>query len=128
MSETDLRKRIQLDLSVGNCRLFRNNVGEAWQGRAIRQQDGNVLLLNPSRVVYGLALGSADLIGWRSILITPDMVGCIYAVFSSIEVKAHRGRHEKGQNEWCEAVAQAGGFSGFAHSIEEARSIVDAQE
>ena len=39
------------------------------------------------RVKYGLYKGSSDLIGWKSIEITPEMIGQRFAVFVSVEVK-----------------------------------------
>jgi hypothetical protein len=124
MSETDIRKAIQLALSRGDTRLFRNNVGEAWAGRAHRNADGAVVIPYASRVIYGLAPGSADLIGWRTITVTPDMVGSRLAVFASVEVKSGRGRYGHGQPEWCAAVQAAGGLAGFAKGPAEARRIL----
>jgi hypothetical protein len=46
------------------------------------------------------ARGSADLIGYRSITITPDMVGQQVAVFASIEVKTPTGRIRPEQQQW----------------------------
>ena len=75
-------------------------------------------------VTFGLAPGSADLIGWRSTVITPDMVGQRVAVFASIEVKAARGRLRPDQATWLAAVQQAGGIAGVARSPEEAAAIL----
>jgi ribosomal protein S19 len=38
-------------------------------------------------VQFGLCKGSADLIGWKRVTVTPEMVGSTVAVFTSIEVK-----------------------------------------
>jgi hypothetical protein len=43
-------------------------------------------------LISGLVKATADLIGWRSITITPDMVGTTVAIFASIEVKTPTGR------------------------------------
>jgi hypothetical protein len=59
---------------------------------------------------FGLCKGSADLIGYRTITITPDMVGQQVAVFASIEVKTPTGRIRPEQQAWLETVQAAGGY------------------
>jgi dihydroxyacid dehydratase/phosphogluconate dehydratase len=77
-------------------------------------------------VQFGLARGSADLIGYRSITITPEMVGQQVAVFASIEVKTPTGRIRPEQRAWMETVQAAGGIAGVARSVEDALRIVTA--
>jgi hypothetical protein len=125
VSETDIRKAIQLAHSKGDTRLFRNQVGEGWVGRSYRRPDGSVTIINPRRIIFGLAPGSADLIGWRTVEITPAMVGQRLAVFASIEVKTGRGRYGHGQPEWASAVTAAGGLAGFAKGPAEAGRILE---
>lgn len=126
MSETDIRKAIQIAHSNGETRLFRNNVGEGWTGPSYPLVRG-IAIPNPRRVIFGLAPGSADLIGWHTIEITPDMVGCRVAVFTSIEVKTKMTvKLQPGQREWCEAVGTAGGLAGFATSPADAGRIIHA--
>jgi hypothetical protein len=52
------------------------------------------------------ARGSADLIGYRTITITPEMVGQQVAVFTSIEVKTPTGRIRPEQQQWLETSRQ----------------------
>jgi hypothetical protein len=78
-SEQSIQQHIRIACSTGATRLFRNNTG------TLRDQHGRP-------VQFGLCKGSADLIGYRSITITPDMVGQQVAVFTSIEVKTPTGR------------------------------------
>ena len=73
---------------------------------------------------FGLCKGSADLIGWRTITITPDMVGQQVAVFTSIEVKTPTGRVRPEQQQWLKAVQAAGGVAGIARSVEDAQAII----
>jgi hypothetical protein len=55
-----------------------------------------------------LCKGSADLIGYRTITITPDMVGQQVAVFTSIEVKTPTGRiRPEQQHGWKQSRQQA---------------------
>jgi len=112
-AETDLQQRIRLALGTrSDLRLFRNQVGQLPDPRTGRL------------VQFGLARGSADLIGWRTITITPDMVGRQVAVFTSIEVKTERGRIRPEQHAWLTAVTGAGGIAGIARSVQDANDLL----
>lgn len=116
--------------------LFRANSGKAWLGHGAprRLADGSVVLAGARPVALGLALangdpvvGQADLIGWRSVVVTPDMVGCRVAVFASIECKRETGgRTSADQKHWMAMVQRAGGIAGVANTPEAARAIVDS--
>lgn len=123
--ETPLQRRILLRVGARpDVRLFRNNVGAAWQGDAQWLHTGTVLIPNPRRVVYGLAPGSSDLIGWRTVTITPAMVGLRLPVFTAVEVKTGQQRPSKEQRNFIAAVQAAGGIAGTARSVEEAERLV----
>lgn len=110
-NEQGVQNRIRLALGTGPVRLFRNNTGafkDPRTGQLVR---------------FGLCKGSSDLIGWRSVTITPDMVGQTLAVFTAIEVK-DRGRATDDQLRFVEVVKRSGGFAGIARTIEEARKIL----
>ena len=112
-AETTLQQQIRLALGTrSDLRLFRNQVGQLPDPRTGRP------------VQFGLARGSADLIGWRTITITPDMVGQRLAVFTSIEVKTERGRVRPEQHAWLAAVTGAGGIAGVARSVTDAHAIL----
>ena len=113
MSEQQIQQEIRLAVSKGDTRVFRNNTG------TLRDQHGRP-------VSFGLARGSADLIGWRTVTITPDMVGQRIAVFTSIEVKTPTGRVKPEQQQWLDAVQAAGGIAGVARSVEDALRITTA--
>ena len=111
--ETTLQQQIRLALGTRpDARLFRNQVGSLPDPRTGRL------------VTFGLAKGSADLIGWRTVVVTPDMVGRRLAVFTSIEVKTPTGRIRPEQQHWLAAVQGAGGFAGIARSVPNALQIV----
>jgi hypothetical protein len=108
MNETTILQRIRLALGrVPGLRLFRQNVG------ALKDEHGRI-------VRFGLHPGSADLIGWRSVEITPDMVGRRVAVFTSIEVKTPTGRLRPDQANWQAQVEEAGGIAIIARSESDA--------
>jgi hypothetical protein len=112
-SEQQIQQHIRLTCSTGNTRLFRNNTG------TLRDQHGRP-------VSFGLCKGSADLIGWRTVTVTPEMVGTQVAVFTSIEVKTPTGRVKPEQQQWLDAVQAAGGIAGVARSVEDALRITTA--
>ena len=111
MSEQQIQQEIRLTCSTGATRLFRNNTG------TLRDQHGRP-------VSFGLAKGSADLIGWKRVTVTPDMVGQQVAVFTSIEVKTATGRLRPEQQQWLDAVQAAGGIAGVARSVEDAATLL----
>ena len=109
--EQTIQQHIRLACSIGSCRLFRNNTG------TLRD-------INGRPVSFGLCKGSADLIGWTTRTITPEMVGQTVAIFTSIEVKAATGRIRPEQQQWLNAVAAAGGIAGIARSVGEAMDLL----
>lgn len=124
-SETQLMKDIQITHGHGDVRLFRNSVGEGWQGHAYRNAAGLLTLIKPRRLIFGLCPGSSDLIGFRSVVITAQMVGQRVAVFTAIEVKRSADAPFKnGQEEFLEMVSLFGGLAGSAHSLEGSASIL----
>jgi len=112
-AETILQQQIRLALGTrSDARLFRNQVGSLPDPRTGRL------------VTFGLAKGSADLIGWRTVTITQAMVGTRLAVFTSIEVKTATGRLRPEQQQWIHAVTQAGGIAGIARSVTDAQALL----
>ena len=115
MSEQAIQSAIMLAIGRGLSRVFRNNIGTAFH------KDG-------SAVKYGICNpGGSDLIGWKSVEITPDMVGKTVAVFLAIECKNTKKRVQPGsdQEKFINMVRKAGGLAGDARSVDEARAIVD---
>ena len=112
-SEQSIQQHIRLRCSTGPVRLFRNNTG------TLRDANGRP-------VQFGLAKGSADLIGWTTRTITPEMVGTTVAVFTSIEVKTPTGRVSPEQQQWLQAVQAAGGIAGVVRSVEDAEALLTA--
>ena len=116
-SETDLQQRIRLALGTRpDLRLFRNNTGTLPDPRTGRP------------VQFGLARGSADLIGYRTVTITPDMVGQRVAIFTSLEVKTPTGRIRPEQVNWQRAVSSAGGIAAIVRSVDDAIDAVDPRD
>ena len=111
--ETVLQQNIRLALGQhSNLRLFRNETGKLPDPRTGRW------------VQFGLAKGSSDLIGFKTIKITPEMIGKDLAVFTSIEVKTNTGQLSKYQHNWLQAVKSAGGIVGVARNVRDALEIL----
>lgn len=111
--ETNIQQQIRLGLGTReDVRLFRNQVGQLPDPRTGRP------------VQFGLAKGSADLVGWKTVTVTPDMLGQQIAVFTSIEVKTPNGRLSGPQRNWLHTVQTAGGIAGVARSPEDAALII----
>jgi len=122
-SEHATQNEIRLGL-LGKATMFRNNVGTAWIGDATKLKDGSILIRNPRILHAGLCAGSSDLIGWRSLTITPEMVGERIAVFAALEVKSKTGRATAGQKNFCDRVIQAGGLAGIVKSLDDAKKAL----
>ena len=111
--ETTLQQEIRLALGqLPDLRMFRNQVGQLPDLRTGRP------------VQFGLAKGSSDLIGFKTIEVTPDMIGQRLAVFTSIEVKTAKGKLTPMQHNWLSCVRKAGGITGVARSVKDAIQII----
>ena len=99
VSEGAIQDAIRLALaSEPGLVLWRNNVGVA-EHRGVR-------------VRYGLAVGSADL------------VGCLDGRFVALEVKTATGRVAPEQKLWLDLVRRYGGFAAIVRSVDEARAAI----
>ncbi len=118
--------------------MFRINTGRAWlsgMGPAgVRKlTDGSVHLLAARPIALGFSRtngdpvsGTSDLVGWTSVLITPDMVGCRVGVFTAIETKKTKGgRTSDDQRNFIDQVHRAGGIAGVANTQESAKKIIE---
>ena len=101
MTESQIQASIHRTLaSRPDVRLFRNHVGK------VRDADGRWH-------TFGLAAGSADLIGW------------VRGRFLSIEVKSATGRVRPDQQTWMNVVNAHGGIAFVARSAEEAVQLLE---
>jgi hypothetical protein len=139
MLEHGIQQQIFLTLgSLKDVRVFRNNVGVAYSGQELKDYSllsriknlflspvRFIVLLNHRVIKYGLQVGSGDLIGWKSIEITPDMVGQKVAVFLSVEIKSNKGKATEEQINWAQVVRASGGIAGIVRSTSEAISLVN---
>lgn len=128
MLENKVQAEIMLAIgALPGVRVFRNTVGEGWQGKMVENKGGFVVLKNARYVTFGLCPGSADLIGWRSIEVLPSHVGRRLALFLSPEVKTVTGPTRDLQTKFLAAVNAAGGLAGIVRSPENAVRLVSTR-
>lgn len=116
--ETNIMRLITLEASKSNNRLFRNNVGtfQTLDGRYIQT---------------GLCVGSADLIGWTTKIITADMVGQSIAVFTAVETKKANFKNPKNldnrlklQINFIKKVKESGGIAAIISSEQQYKDLI----
>lgn len=129
MKETNRMRLIQIRMSELGYRMFRNNTAKAWVGKSVRftrpqtitVKSGDVLVTEARVLHAGLCVGSSDLIGWKPVTITPDMVGKQIAVFTAAEIKTDTGRATAEQINFIEQVNKAGGIGNIYRNVEEVK-------
>jgi hypothetical protein len=125
MKERPIQQQILAALGSRNdVRLFRNNTGQGWVGKLVCHTNGTAVIANARPLHAGLIKGAADLVGWQSVVITPDMVGRRVAIFCSIECKGEHGRATPEQHTWQDNVLLAGGISVITNSVEGAQEAL----
>lgn len=100
ISETPLRKAIQVAATLAGARLFRNNTGR------LQDKTGRW-------VTFGLGVGGSDLIGFTA-----------EGLFCAIEIKVGRTPVTVEQRRFISSVNAAGGRAGVARSVEDALAIL----
>jgi hypothetical protein len=124
VTEQDLYAPILTTLSRAGTRLFRQNSGLAWQGNVIEHTPTRLILAHPRPLKMGVP-GIADIGGFTSLEITPEMVGSLIAAYVGIELKSATGRATPEQLAFIAMVLKAGGRAGIARSVEDARAILE---
>ncbi len=107
-------------------RLFRNNSGMGWAGKEIDRRNGLLVISNPRPLHAGLCTGSSDLIGWKSVVITPEMVGRRVAVFKAKEVKTPGTVTSDDQFNFLRQVRAAGGIAELVR-VQKGGGLVDLE-
>lgn len=107
--EARIQREIMLALSQNGCIVWRQNTGQAWQGKQIHKVQDQITLAQCRPVHFGLCKGSADVLG-----IAPG------GKFLAVEVKTPKGRTTQEQENFLLAVNRAGGIGFVARSAEDA--------
>jgi hypothetical protein len=106
-------RSVMLRFGRGMTRLFRANSGVGWVGKIIERTARTITLANP-RAFHAMPSGTPDLIGWHSVIVTPEMVGARVALFVAIECKGSTTPTTPGQLAFLELVDHAGGIAVLA--------------
>lgn len=114
-SEAAAQQQIRLEAPKHGVRLWRNNVGACMDDRGNHVRYG---LANESPAM-NKQVKSADLIGITPVTITPQHIGAVLGVFTSIECKRPGWRYkgngrEQAQLAWAQLIIGLGGFAQFA--------------
>lgn len=112
--ETKIQRAIMLALSEAGHMVFRNETKRAWIGRKIHSIGDQVTLMDSVFMLFGLCVGSSDLIG----LTTTGQ-------FFAIEVKTDTGRASKEQKIFIAQIIKQGGLAGIARTPAEALNIAN---
>lgn len=113
-NEASLYPKIQKAAEKLGHKLFRNQVGSYKIGGRY--------------ITYGLGVGSSDGVGWRSIIITPDMVGMKLAQFLAAEVKLPGKKPTEMQQKFIDRVNEAGGIAGVVTSVDELLELLNGKK
>lgn len=127
VSESEIQQLIQIEGPNEHCILQRNNSGalEDKTGRIVRFGLGNVSKKLNDKIK------SSDLIGIKTIVITPEMVGKLIGVFAAVEVKENnwtrslRDQRENAQEAYINWVRARGGVAGFCKSVEDFKQLMN---
>lgn len=107
-------------------RWFRNNVSLAWAGDELDRRGNLLVITNPRPIHAGLCKGSSDLIGWKSVKITEDMVGRTVAIFQAKEVKTPGVAATEDQYNFLRQLRAAGGLASLTR-VKKDGSYVDLE-
>lgn len=125
MTEAERQARIMLAVgALPGVRLFRNTVGTGFVGTEVKGPPDLIVLRNARRVTFGLQIGSHDLIGWKSLVVTPEMIGQRLAIFLGGEIKTDVGKLSAEQRTFHRNLLEAGGLSGVWRIPDEALKTI----
>ena len=133
MAEGDEMRLLMKEATRLGARLFRQQVGMGWIGKASRIEQTKMIAVNPGDVVIKKARpfhsgfpGWSDLGGWSPLVVTPEMVGQTIAVYTAAEIKVQSAVSTE-QRAFLDAVRKAGGRAGVVRNIEDLSLILSSK-
>lgn len=101
-----------------DLRLWRNETAVAWVGKRRGHTEGGdvVLFQGAKRILAGLCVGSADLIGIKQV----EGRG----IFVALEVKTGGTRTEDKQKKFLKIIELLGGITGVVRSVEDVDKLL----
>src|SRR5215471_14125963 len=119
-SEGALLRTLLITASEFGARLFRNHRGV----HKLAQKDCQSCQRFGATISAGMANGAPDLVGWKTVVVTQDMVGSSIAVFCGVEVKRPTGKVSEDQARFLKALETAGAVQGVARSVTDLEAIL----
>jgi len=116
--ESESTDNILNALAPLGVKLHRVQAGEWW---ACNHPGGKLYRMQGARA------GVADFCGWRSIVITQQMVGQKIAQFVGIEMKTKTGKAHEAQLNFGDTVRRDGGVCGVCRTPEEALKLLETK-
>lgn len=131
--ESNIFKACQLRACALGARLWRQNSGISWAGKATRVEKNGQYALKIGDVIIrnGYALrsgfpGISDGGGYCMVTVTPDMVGHSLPVVLQVETKADTGVTDE-QRKFIKHIRGVGGMAGVARSADDVDRIVKGE-
>lgn len=126
MNHDELKDAVRLSLGKDpDVTIHNNPSGVGWQGRLVKEQKHQIRLEHPRRIKFGLVTGASDLIGYVSVLITPEMVGRRVAVFLAPEIKVGADTMSAEQAHFHDMVKLAGGIAVECRAVGDAEQAIE---
>lgn len=126
-SESEIQQLIQIQAPYLSCNLMRNNCGCLMDdtGRPVRYGLNNISKKHQDKIA------SSDLIGFKRVIITQDMVGKTVAIFTAVEVKKEDWKEDKkfdkreaAQNAFIKWIKANGGIAGFCNCVDKLKDVL----
>lgn len=123
MNESSIQAQILNAMCQAGAYALRVNSGTFWGGKVLAHTGDKLVLQNPTKVM-GAPAGTSDIIGCKTITITPAMVGKQIGVFTAVEVKRPGEKPRENQSKYLEVMRRRGAMVGVARSPEDAVRIL----
>lgn len=131
--ESNIFKACQIRATELGARLWRQNSGISWAGKATRVEKNGQYSLKTGDVIIrnGYALrsgfpGISDGGGYCMVTVTPEMVGSALPVVLQVETKAD-GAVTDEQRKFIAHIRKVGGRAGIARSADDVDRIVNGE-
>ena len=108
--ERKVRDSVLKDMDPETERLFRVNAGRFWAGEIESRLPGGRVVMKGARAVSGVPAGIPDMIGWKTVVVTPEMVGTKVAIFMGVELKSANCVVSDVQRKFGELLTRMGGI------------------
>lgn len=118
MKEQGIQNQILIEMSKHGAYGLRVNSGTFWGGEVL-SHDGKLLVLKNPTKIMGAPAGTSDIIGCKTVFITPQMVGKNIGQFVAIEVKKQGENAKRHQENYLALMRSRGAITGVCRSPED---------